>query len=571
MYKIAGLSKNGGLRSAYISSPNRIGARSFKRQFLIKPLKTEKPKSKYRAFKIGVGLGLAGTVAYYTNDTAKHSILIAERIGVVSIATIRCFKLYADTLRREYPNTEERYKELSATHQKAANITLKALEKNGGIYIKLGQHITALTYLLPKEWTDTMIPLQDRCPVSSMDEIEDMFKKDLGLSISDIFSEFSPEPIGAASLAQVHIAKLKDTDKKVAVKVQHPSLQEFVPLDIFLTKTVFNLMYKFFPEYPLTWLGDELQNSIYVELDFENEARNARKTKEDFNNFQKLTALRIPEVLSANKRILIMEFVTGARLDDLEFMKKHNISTSDVSSCLSHIFNCMIFAPGFGLHCDPHGGNIAIRPTEKPVAGHNFEIILYDHGLYRDIPVEMKRNYAHFWLSVLDNDVPKMREYSEKFAGIHGEQKFRIFAAAITGRSPDMALNYDISKVRTSEEMQMMQQNLQSGEGILEDLMTILSTMPRMVLLILKTNDLTRNLDEGLNNPLGPERTFLILANYCARTIYDEALEKISFHYKKFSIGWIYRSLTAWVAYHKRISSLYVYDCMMLLKRITPL
>lgn len=88
---------------------------------------------------------------------------------------------------------------------------------------------------------------------------------------------------------------------------------------------------------------------------------------------------------------------------------------------------------------------------------------------------------------------------------------------------PETALNYDISKVRTSEEIVAMQEQLHSERGVLEDLMEILSTMPRIVLLILKTNDLTRNLDENLNNPLGQERTFLILANYCAKIVYDEA------------------------------------------------
>lgn len=240
-----------------------------------------KTKSKYTFFKFGIALGLGGSILYATNDSfrnsTRHIALTADRVGVVALATIRCFKLYKDTLEAVYDSPNDRNKALSETHLKAANITLKALE-NGGIYIKLGQHITALTYLLPREWTDTMIPLQDRCPQSSLEEIENMFQSDLGVSMNELFSDFNPDPVGVASLAQVHIATLRNSGERVAVKVQHPSLEEFVPLDVYMTQRVFRLMRKVFPEYPLTWLEMKLQSSIYVELNFVNEAENSERT-----------------------------------------------------------------------------------------------------------------------------------------------------------------------------------------------------------------------------------------------------------------------------------------------------
>lgn len=529
-------------------------------------------KSSHTFLKVVSACGLVGATLYATNDTVrettKHVYYTGKRIGVVTVATVRCFNIYRNVLGKEFEDQHDRNKALSEAHTQAAKITLKALERNGGVYIKLGQHVSALTYLLPKEWTDTMIPLQDRCPRSSIEEIEQMFITDTGQSLDSIFSEFDPEPVGVASLAQVHVAVLRDSGEKVAVKVQHPSLAEFVPLDIFMTRTVFDLMYKVFPEYPLTWLGDEMQNSIYVELDFVNEAQNAERTAEYFKRFKKETALRIPKVVSASKRILVMEYLAGARLDDLDYIRKNKINPAEVSSCLSHIFNNMIFLPGAGLHCDPHGGNLAIRKVEKSESGsgHNFEIVLYDHGLYRYIPVQMKRDYAHLWLAILDNNVPEMKHYAEKVAYVKGHRKFQIFAAAITGRDPDTAMNYDISKARTSEEVSSIKSQVYSEEGVLEDLMDILSNMPRMVLLILKTNDLTRNLDENLDNPLGPERTFLILANYCAKVVYEESKEKDNRIYKKGSIKWMFHRFQSWLAYERRKSALYIYDIVMLLK-----
>src|SRR3954465_1885518 len=97
-----------------------------------------------------------------------------------------------------------------------------------------------MNYLLPLEWTTTFIPLQDKCPVSSMESIEKMFMSDTGEQLSDYFSEFNPQPIGAASLAQVHLATVKESGQKVAVKVQHPNLQEWAPLDLALTRFTFS-------------------------------------------------------------------------------------------------------------------------------------------------------------------------------------------------------------------------------------------------------------------------------------------------------------------------------------------
>ncbi|CAK7896718.1 ABC1 family protein Mcp2p [[Candida] anglica] len=567
---IRGFPKHGTIWSRHAHRNMKLySPRSF-RAYSVPPVAPKRQTQKL--FKVGLGVGLVGSLLYATNDTVhnnvRHVVLTAERIGVVTVATIRCFSLYRKTIFAEYENDKERLKAFSETHSKAAAIALKALEKNGGIYIKLGQHVSALTYLLPSEWTETMVPLQDRCPMSSLEDIENMFQRDLGCSISEKFQDFDPNPVGVASLAQVHIATLRKTGEKVAVKIQHPSLQEFVPIDIYMTQTVFGLMHKVFPEYPLSWLGDELQSSIYVELDFTNEAQNAERTSQYFQNFQEVTALKIPNIISAQPRIMIMEYVAGARLDDLEYMKKHNINTSEVSSCLSHIFNNMVFTPGVGLHCDPHGGNLAIRAVEKSVHHHNFEIVLYDHGLYRQIPLQMKRDYSHFWLSVLDNDVPKMRMYSEKIAGITTDQKFKIFASAITGRDSNTALSYDITKTRTSEEMDSMRESLHGQAGVLEDLMEMLSSMPRVVLLILKTNDLTRNLDENLNNPLGPERTFLIMASYCARVVYDEQKEIITKSYGHWSASSILYSIKNWWSYQNRLRSLYIYDWLMLLRNL---
>lgn len=183
-----------------------------------------------------------------------------------------------------------------------------------------------------------------------------MFMHDTGEPILSYFSEFNPIPIGAASLAQVHLATVKETGQKVAVKVQHPALAQWATLDLALTRFTFSTLKRFFPEYDLEWLSSEMEISLPQELDFNLEGRNALRAKEYFSHKPELP-LVIPDVLWAKERILVMENISGCRPDDLAFLDANGIDRDEVSAALSRIFNEMIFGKDAPLHCDPHGGN----------------------------------------------------------------------------------------------------------------------------------------------------------------------------------------------------------------------
>lgn len=434
---------------------------------------------------------------------------------------------YRLTLKRRdnIQDDEEKDILLRGCHKRCAERTLRVLEKNGGIFIKLGQHLSAMNYLLPTEWTTTFIPLQDKCPLSSYESIEEMFKRDTGEDLADYFSDFALEPIGAASLAQVHMATIKETGQRVAVKVQHPNLAQWSHLDLALTRYTFSTLKRFFPEYDLEWLSKEMDISLPQELDFQCEAENAMRTKAHFANIPSLP-LVIPNVIWAKTRILVMACEAGHRLDDLEYLDANGIDRDEVSATLAHVFNEMIFGEGAPLHCDPHGGNIAIRKNDSRRYGPNFDVILYDHGLYRDIPTDMRRSYAKMWLAVIDGDMERMKTHTKDVAGITDEQ-FPLFASAITGRDYSV-LKSSIMKPKSDDEKKTMGSALQ--EGLLEDLIQMLGQVPRIILLILKTNDLTRSLDENLHTRQGPIRNFLILARYCMRTVFNEQLEQIRQH-----------------------------------------
>ena len=419
-----------------------------------------------------------------------------------------------------------------------------------------------MNYLLPLEWTRTFIPLQDKCPVSSFESIEEMFMKDTGKPLSDFFSEFDHEPIGAASLAQVHLATVKATGQRAAVKVQHPALAEWINLDLGLTRFTFSTLKRFFPEYDLEWLSNEMELSLPQELDFSLEGENARRAQEYFSHIPGIP-LVIPNVMWAKKRILVMENVSGHRLDDLEFLDSNGIDRDEVSAALARIFNEMIFGTGAPLHCDPHGGNIAIRKNPHR-RGCNFDVILYDHGLYRDIPQSLRRSYAKLWLAVIDADEPRMRKYAKEVAGVSDEQ-VPLFASAITGRDYTV-LTKSIAIARSDEEKRHINDAL--GDGMLQQLVQLLAHVPRIILLILKTNDLTRSLDENLHTRQGPVRTFLILARYCSRTVFEEQLEELrdqgSFLWPRNMLG----LLGAWLNYVRVEAKLEMFELWLGLKRV---
>jgi aarF domain-containing kinase len=419
-----------------------------------------------------------------------------------------------------------------------------------------------MNYLLPLEWTSTFIPLQDKCPVSSIESIEAMFLEDTSEHISDHFSEFAPLPIGAASLAQVHLATVKETGQQVAVKVQHPALAEWINLDLALTRFTFSTLKRFFPEYDLEWLSTEMEFSLPQELNFVLEAQNALRAKEYFSHIPELP-LVIPDVIWAQKRILVMEAVSGHRPDDLDFLDSNGISRDEVSAALSRIFNEMIFGTNAPLHCDPHGGNIAIRKNDHR-RGANFDVVLYDHGLYRDIPLSLRRSYAKLWLAVIDADEPRMRKYAHEVAGITDEQ-FPLFASAITGRDYRV-LTESITAPRTAREKDEISEAL--SDGMLLQLVQLLGQVPRIILLILKTNDLTRSLDENLHTRQGPERTFLILARYCSRTVFEEQVENLR---ARGSLLWPRNALGligAWLGYLRVELKLEAFEAWLSLKRM---
>ena len=171
------------------------------------------------------------------------------------------------------------------------------------------------------------------------------------------------------------------------------------------------------------------------------------------------------------------------------------------------------------------------------------------------------------WLAILDGDVPKMKKYVKEVAGV-GEDKFPLFASAITGRDFSI-VSTSILKPKSQDEKKTMSGALQ--EGMLADLVQLLGQVPRIILLILKTNDLTRSLDESLHTRQGPVRSFLILARYCMRTVFYEQVEEIR---RRGSLFWppnAVRLFGAWLGFVRVEVKLEAFELWLSVKRVLGL
>ncbi|KAF9447494.1 atypical/ABC1/ABC1-B protein kinase [Macrolepiota fuliginosa MF-IS2] len=480
-------------------------------------------------------VGGAGYIAYQNYQPFRHTCLAAIRCSRVAGAAIIGAIDYKLTFTRHY-DTENQYADaVSQCHKRSAERVLRALLANGGIFIKLGQHMASLI-VLPREWTGTMRPLQDQCEPTPYEDIEKLFESDMGASIDELFDDFDPNPIGIASLAQVHIGTHKPSGRRVAVKLQHPHLAEFCDIDMEMVEVTLGWIKYWFPEFEFTWLADEMRQNLPKEMDFIREDNNAARATKDFEGMR--TSLYIPEVIISTKRVLIMEFIEGGRVDDLQYLAKNNIDRNKVALELSRIFSQMVFVNGW-FHADPHPGNLLIRPAIRHShSPYNFEIVLLDHGLYFDLGDQLRVNYGRFWLSLIASSSPSVQADRRKYAelvGNIGPDLYPVFEAAITGRAAmegswddagDVAFKRASGLIdmtpQTEEEMEAIRNAVVAQDGLIISVFDVLRRVPRRVLMVLKLNDLTRSLDNALATTHSNIRIFLITAKYCAFAVWED-------------------------------------------------
>nr|CAG4718713.1 unnamed protein product [Naegleria fowleri] len=408
---------------------------------------------------------------------------------------------------------------------KAAEILLDLCLHNGGAYVKAGQYIASLNYIMPKEITDILSVLQDKCQQHDFSVTEKILLEDLDRDYREIFSSFDTTPIASASIAQVHKATLRDGNQTVAVKIQHPDLIRIFKADL---KTMQFLLFstKLFFDFPFAWTLPEFERILLSELDFVNEAANCSHFSQMFKDYpdNQIDAPRVHWNLTS-KRILTMDFIEGCKINDLQALKSMNIDPKEVAKLLVDSYSIQTFIHGF-VHSDIHVGNLLVRRSEK---NNKPQLIYLDHGCYKKLDEETRKDYCQLWKAAIFRDHENLKLYTEKF-GIDGRfyPLFGLFLTFSNYMDKSSSSMVDQRKNMTSEEAKKMFKQIREtffpkSTHKAQDLFNIIEEMFRNMkldlILLMRANVQLRSITRELGRPIN---RFAIMAEYCLKGIHYE-------------------------------------------------
>jgi predicted unusual protein kinase regulating ubiquinone biosynthesis (AarF/ABC1/UbiB family) len=232
-------------------------------------------------------------------------------------------------------------KQLSTVHTRNAKRLTQMCLHNEGIYIKLGQHLAMLDYIIPVEYQNELTKLLANNLHSSWDEVDTVLKEDIGTEkLLGFFDKIEREPIASASLAQVHVALGKD-GKKYAIKVQHKDLREESVFDRKAVTFVVNGLSDLFPEFQFKWLTREMNRNIPLEMDFLTELSNSEACRQCFKSLIMAGSVCVPETKGelCSGRVLTMSFEEGCFATDIEGISKAGLRRDEVARLISTVFS----------------------------------------------------------------------------------------------------------------------------------------------------------------------------------------------------------------------------------------
>lgn len=320
---------------------------------------------------------------------------------------LRAIPIYASykicQLRTPFLSKETREQVWDDQHEWASEKVYSLCADLGGFFLKVAQ-LVGKPDLAPKAWVKKLVTLCDSAPATPFPIVKCVLEHEFGLTVEELFEEFHSSPIGSASVAQVHRARIKGAKRDVAVKVQHPGVEALMMSDIRNLRAFSALVRRFDLKFDTMSVVDELEEQVGLEFDFQREASSMDRIADSFSAFYKANSpVQVPRSIPSlvTRRALVMQFIEGTPILKLgDEMAKRGINPrgamarlakGNILKDLSEAYGHMILRDGF-FQADPHPGNILILKKGK--------VALLDYGQVKELPNQMRLDYAKLVLAI---------------------------------------------------------------------------------------------------------------------------------------------------------------------------
>jgi len=317
-----------------------------------------------------------------------------------------------------------------------------SFEELGPTFIKLGQIMSTRPDLLPREIIHEMEKLQDAVAPFSISDVKQVIEFELGDKLENIFREFKEEPIAAASIGQVHRAKLL-SGKDVVVKVQRPNIEKNIELDLGILKDLADFIdnrTKLGKLYSFSKMAEEFETTITNELDFRLEGENAETFKV---NFKDEANVIVPDIswIHTTSRVLTMDEIKGTSLKNFEALDQLGLDKKIIARNLANSVLYQILRDGF-FHGDPHPGNIMVLENNK--------IAFLDFGMIGQLSPHRKNQFLKMLMGITLKDSKLIIQAIAELDAISNSINMRKLEKDID-RLRDQVLSVPLSEIKIGE------------------------------------------------------------------------------------------------------------------------
>lgn len=276
----------------------------------------------------------------------------------------------------------------------------KTILELGPTFIKVGQLFSTRADLFPAEYVEELSKLQDQVPAFSYEQGSAIIQVDLGKSVTELFSNFDPTPLAAASLGQVHKAQLH-SGEEVVVKIQRPGLQKLFTIDLAILKKIA----QYFQNDPRwgkgrDWTGiyEECCRILWEETDYLKEGRNADTFR---RNFREKNWVKVPKIYwrYTSPRVLTLEYLPGIKISHYEALEAAGLDRKRLAKLGAEAYLQQLLNDGF-FHADPHPGNLAVST--------NGALIFYDFGMMGQIKSNIREQLMQTLFGIAEKNADRI-------------------------------------------------------------------------------------------------------------------------------------------------------------------